>query len=76
MPGIDSDLLLAYQGLDGNAHIADLHIQSNATGTSNSTAPVAGFTADNNVNVSDIVTLVGVNIPQLVANISHVHLVA
>jgi hypothetical protein len=59
------DFLLAYQGLDGNAHIADLHIFGNSTSTA----------TDFGVSVSDIVTLVGVTIPELLANASHIHLV-
>ena len=60
------DFLMAYQGLDGSAHIADLHILGNGT-TSTATDPV--------VSVSDIVTLVGVTLPDLLANVSHIHLV-
>jgi hypothetical protein len=63
----DYDFLLAYQGLDGNAHIADLHILGgNNTGNT---------IKDSVVGVSDIVTLVGVTLPQLLANDSHIHIV-
>ena len=53
------DFLLAYQGQDGNAHLADLHILG-AGGASTHTGTGAG--QDANVNVSDIATLVGVNL--------------
>ena len=64
--GTDYDFLIAYQGLDGNAHIADLHILGGPAAR-----PLRR--TDANVIVSDMVTLVGVSLPQL--NIGHVHLV-
>ena len=67
----DYNFLLAYQGTDGNAHIADLHIE----GAAGSTQTSAGAIQDERVNVSDMVTLVGVTTTQLEANTSHIHLV-
>ena len=64
--GSNYDFLIAYQGLDGNVHIADLHILGGTGGTTTTAT-------DANVNVSDMVTLVGVSLPQL--NFGHVHLV-
>jgi hypothetical protein len=64
---VDAHFLLAYAGQDGNAHIADLHLEGGAGGSTTTTT-------DTSVYASDIVTLVGVNIAQLAANISHVHL--
>jgi hypothetical protein len=55
--GIDFDFLLAYAGIDGNTHLADLHILGGG-GTTTAT--------DTNLNVSDIATLVGVNLSQFV----------
>mgnify|MGYP005810060649 CR=1 FL=1 len=66
--GTESDFLVAYQGLDGNAHIADLHVQGTLLGSTNT------FT-DTNVHVSDMATLVGVSLPTLAANAGHIHLV-
>ena len=66
LASLNYDFLMAYQGLDGSAHIADLHILGLST---TSTA------ADHVVSVSDIVTLVGVTLPELLANVSHIHLV-
>ena len=65
-PGVNYDMLVAYQGNDGNAHIADL----NWVGAGSTT-----LKGDASVVASDIVTLVGVTINQLAANSSHVHLV-
>lgn len=59
----DVHFLVAYAGEDGNANIADLHLSGGARG-STTTATDAG------VYASDIVTLVGVNVTGLVANIS------
>ena len=66
--GADAHFLVAYAGQDGNAHIADLHLSGGVAG---STATAA----DASVYASDIVTLVGVNLTGLAADISHVHLV-
>jgi len=66
--GADAHFLLAYAGQDGNAHIADLHLSGGAAGSTTTAA-------DASVYASDIVTLVGVNLAELAANISHVHLV-
>ena len=66
---VEADFLVAYAGTDGNAHIADLHLAGGAGGTTTT------FT-DSHVYASDIVTLVGVSLNQLAANISHVHLVS
>jgi hypothetical protein len=63
---LNYDFLLAYQGLDGNAHIADLHILGLDTTNTD---------VDQSVVVSDMVTLVGVTLPELLANASHIHLV-
>jgi len=63
---VDYHMLLAYAGTDGFAHIAD-HWFGNPGSTV--------LTNDLNVNVSDIVTLAGVNLNQLAANTSHVHLI-
>jgi hypothetical protein len=65
---VEADFLLAYQGQDGNAHIANLHLAGTG-GTS---------TAADLVTVSDMVNLVGVTIPQLIAAsaITHIHLVS
>jgi hypothetical protein len=59
-----ADFLIAYQGLDGNVHIADLNLLGNAGSTT---------TATDIAHVSDIVTLVGMNLSQLHAG--NVHLV-
>ena len=63
--GKEYDFLIAYQGQDGNAHIADLYIQGNAAGTSVETQAGHGALSDVTVKVSDMATLVGVNIAQL-----------
>lgn len=55
---IEADMLLAYAGLDGNTHIADLHFAGNG-GASTSTA--TDF-----VTVSDMANLVGVSLPAFV----------
>jgi len=59
--GTDYDVLIAYQGTDGNAHIADMHW----LGAGNTT--IAGSFQ---VQVSDIVNLVGVSINQLAGSVS------
>jgi hypothetical protein len=66
---VEADFLLAYQGIDGNAHIANLHLAGNGASTS---------TATDFVTASDMVNLVGVNLSQLAAAtaITHVHLVS
>ena len=69
--GTDYDFLLAYQGIDGNAHLADLHFLGD--GASTHTGGAAG--QDANVSVSDVATLVGVNLTQLANNAGHVHIV-
>ena len=63
---VEADFLLGYQGTDGNAHIANLHLAGTG-GTS---------TAADLVTASDMVNIVGVNINTLATNISHIHLVA
>jgi hypothetical protein len=66
---VEADFLLAYQGIDGNAHIANLHLAGVGVSTS---------TATDLVTVSDMVNLAGVNLAQLSAAnaISHIHLVS
>ena len=71
--GTDYDFLLAYQGIDGNAHLADLHFLGNGPSTHTGGA-LAG--QDANVSVSDVATLVGVNLTQLANNPAHVHIVS
>ena len=66
---VDYNFLLAYAGTDGFAHIADLHILGSGAGGATSTATET-------VAVSDMVTLVGVTLNTLAANVGHVHLVA
>ncbi len=63
--GAEADFLVAYQGIDGNTHIADLQLTGGTKGTTT--------TAADTVHVSDMVDLVGVNLAQF--NASHVHLI-
>jgi hypothetical protein len=66
---VEADFLLAYQGVDGNAHIANLHLAGAGAGVN---------TSQDLVTVSDMVNLAGVNLAQLSAAnaISHIHLVS
>ena len=63
----EADFLLAYQGLDGNAHIANLHLAGGA-GVSSTTTDL--------VTASDMVSLVGVSLAQLATNTGSVHLIS
>jgi hypothetical protein len=67
---VEADFLLAYQGIDGNAHIANLHLAGTG-GTS---------TAVDLVTASDMVNLAGVSLTQLVNPAAggigaHIHLI-
>jgi hypothetical protein len=69
---VEADFLVAYQGTDGNAHIADLHLAGGAGGTTS--------TATDLVTASDMVSLVGVSLAQLTSASNggvgaHVHLI-
>lgn len=65
---VEADFLLAYAGTDGNAHIANLHLGGAVAASTSTTTDF--------VTASDMVTLVGVTINQLLANQTHVHLVS
>jgi hypothetical protein len=65
---VEADFLLAYAGTDGFAHIANLHLAGGGGASVSTTTDL--------VTVSDMVTLVGVTLTQLAANLTHIHLVS